>query len=58
MDDLNDYIFQHLIMCLQSLMKDNDALEELFKTYNKQLHVLFTGVAQMDKRIVYIKSVI
>jgi hypothetical protein len=39
-------------------MKDNDALENLFKTYNKQLHALFTGVTQMDKRIVYIKSVI
>lgn len=34
-DNLNDYIFQHLIMCLQSLMKDDDALESLFKTYSK-----------------------
>jgi hypothetical protein len=57
-DNLNDYIFQHLIMCLQSLMKDHDALEDLYKVYSKQLHGLFIDIGQMDKKIVYIKSII
>ena len=57
-DNLNDYIFQHLIMCLQSLMKDHEALESLFKTYSEELNGLFKDINQMDKKIVYIKSII
>lgn len=43
-DDLNDYIFQHLIMCLQSLIKDHDALQTLFTNYSKQLFDLFISI--------------
>lgn len=39
-------------------MKDHDALEDLYKVYSKQLHDLFTDIGQVDKKIVYIKSII
>lgn len=39
-------------------MKDHDALEELYKVYSRQLHGMFTEIGQMDKKIVYIKSII
>ena len=57
-DKVNDYIFQHLIMCLQSLMKDNGALENLFVNYSAALLGLFTKIESLDKKIVYIKSII
>lgn len=39
-------------------MKDSEALEVLFNTYAKELFDLFTNTEQMDKKIVYIKSII
>jgi len=39
-------------------MKDSEALELLFSTYSKELFDLFTQTEQMDKKIVYIKSII
>jgi hypothetical protein len=39
-------------------MKDSEALELLFSTYSRELFELFTQTEQMDKKIVYIKSII
>lgn len=45
-------------MCLQSLMKDSETLETLFRVHNKKLFKLFNEMSSMDKKIVYIKSII
>ena len=45
-------------MCLQSLMKNEDALCNLFSIKGKELFILFTEINQMDKKLVYIKSII
>ena len=45
-------------MCFQSLMKDTAALELLFSQYSAELIALFAEIKDVDKKIVYIKSII
>lgn len=57
-DSINDYIFQNLVLLLQSIQKDKDSVLELVLGYSDRLFSLFNTVKQVDKRITLIKTVI
>ena len=57
-DNLNDYLFQHLILCLQSFQKDLTAMETLIRTQHNALFDLIKNITVMEKKIILIKSII
>lgn len=57
-DDLNDYLFQHIILCMQALQKNQASIIELLQKHGNQLFGLVESMADKDKKVILIKTII
>ena len=57
-DNINDYLFQHLILMIQALHKQPSVLVQLVDRYSANFFKLFNSVLKMDKKITLIKAFI